>query len=230
MQKKQEADLSAVRQGDAPAAAAEGKREQDARKQEETRAFSKRLNAAKERWKSEYDGELFETLGLTDPWQAGKPITSREELRELAQKLKQQESGGMMTDAAELERMRSELGAYRDKEQDAALLNDPVKGPFYKQMRDEAMEVVQFARAQGQQLDLESAFDALLIMNLERLLRDTRAQAEQETLTRLTENSQATPSALGGAPVENKLNYDAMSDAEFSRIVQMALNGELKRS
>ena len=191
---------------------------------DETRAFSQRLNAAKEKWRAEYERELFERLALTDPT-TGEPVTDSKQLIALLEA-----SETVAPVDPEVEELRAQLAAYRDDEEDRQLAQDERLGGEYVRLRDEVQRLTDYARGKGQSLSRTAAFYAVLLQHLDELLADAGARAGQATMEQIRANSRATPFALGGERAEPRADYRHMSDEEFGRVLQKALNGELRRS
>ena len=190
----------------------------------ETRAFSKRLNAAKEKWRTEYEQELFERLALTDPG-TGEPITNSEQLIAILDTISQPEQA----ESPEMVQMRAELARYRDAEEEQQLSRNERLGDSYGRLRDEVRQLTDYARSHGKNLSLTWAFYAVLLSLLDELLEETDAKAGQRAMAQLQANAQASPAALGGTVSAPEADYRHMTDEEFDRVVQMALNGELRR-
>lgn len=181
-------------------------------------------NAAKEKWKAEYEQELLARLRLQHP-ETGRPVASMEELVVLL-------DGGEPEKSVdpELERLQVQLQQYRDQEEDQAMSRDAQLGEVYQRLRPEVQELARYTRDRGRGLKLKQAFYAVLLQNIGDLLQEAGARGQKQAMEELRANAQATPEALGGEAGEQKTDYKHMSDEEFGRMLEMALNGELRRN
>ncbi len=189
----------------------------------ETRAFSKRLNAAKEKWRNEYEQELMQKLQLVHPG-TGAPVTSVEEMMKLlaAEDAPQRDP--------ETEALRIQLRRYQDEEEDRGLRGDAELGAIYRQLYPEVEALTGYAREKGRTMGMKAAFQAVLLQHVGELLQEAGARGRREAMAEMRHNARATPAALGGEASEEKPDYKRMSDAEFDRMLQRALNGELRRN
>ena len=192
----------------------------------ETRAFSKRLNAAKEKWRAEYEETLFARLAVTDP-RTGTPITDSEQLIAL---LNEQETATAAEEDPQVAALQAELTRYRDAEEDRRLAQDARLGSEYLRLRDEVQRLADYARGKGKILSRTAAFHAVLLQHLDEMLDGAGTRGGEAVLAQIRANERATPQALGGTPVQPRTDYRRMSDEEFGHVLQRALNGELRRS
>jgi hypothetical protein len=61
------------------------------------------------------------------------------------------------------------------------------------------------------------------------LMSENAQKAKAETLRKINANAKASPGALSSAGANTALDYGAMSDADFDKMVQKALRGELRQ-
>lgn len=191
----------------------------------ETRAFSRRLNAAKEKWRMEYEQELMEKLRLVHPV-TGAPLTRVEELMDLLETEAPQTAAQEPPETAEL---RAQLRKYREEEEDRGLCSDRELGEVYQRLHPEVEALTAYGRAHGRELGLKAAFQAVLLEHIGEVLQEAGARGQKQAMAQMRHNAAATPAALGGAAGEEKMDYGRMSDAEFDRLLQRALNGELRK-
>jgi hypothetical protein len=189
----------------------------------ETRAFSRRLNAAKEKWRNEYEQELMQKLRLVHP-DTGEPLTRVEELMAL---LAEEE---VPQGDPEMEALRMQLRRYQDEEEDRGLRGDAQLGEIYRRLYPEVEALAGYAREKGCTMGMKAAFQAVLLQHVGELLQEAGVRGRQQAMEELRRNARATPAALGGEAREEKPDYKRMSDAEFDRMLQRALNGELRKN
>ena len=79
-------------------------------------------------------------------------------------------------------------------------------------------------------MGMKAAFQAVLLQHVGELLQEAGARGRKEAMEEMRRNARATPAALGGEAGEEKPDYKRMSDAEFDRMLQRALNGELRKN
>ena len=128
----------------------------------------------------------------------------------------------------ELEALRTKVRAYEQAEEEQRLMG-AAHGDAYRRWRDEIHQLADYAHARGRAISLTAAFHAVLIAHLDELLEEAAVRAGHEALAQRTANESATPNALRSEATDDGVDYARMSDAEFDRVLRMALNGELKR-
>ncbi len=245
----------------------------------ETRAFSKRLNAAKAQWRAEYERQLLKRLpqdaakalraliaaedgaaaaaradeacvpkpeaadagGAVGASEPGADINEAHADQAGADGAKAADAGatepdapaadalGAPADSATLALLR-ELADYRDRDEDARLAQDARRGAIYCSLRGEVQRLADYARGHGSEMSLSTAFNAVLLEHLDELLQEAAAKSAREAAVHYRDNAWATPAALGSETAHAQADYGAMSDEEFGRVLQKALNGELRRS
>ena len=145
----------------------------------ETRAFSKRLNAAKEKWRNEYEQELMAKLRLTNP-NTGVAVATVEEMLALLEIGDQQEKPV----DPELEALQEMLLQYQEQDEDRALARDEQLGAVYEKLRPEVQELERFSRGRGKALGLKNAFYAVLMEHLGELLQEAGSRGEKQEIGR----------------------------------------------
>ncbi len=146
------------------------------------------------------------------------PVQAEEEQAPALQEENFSEKEGLLAELAELTREK------RDRE----LCDDEVLGEIYRSMRDEVIELVEYAREKGTELDPEEAFHALLVQNFGSLIAQAEQRGEERAIRSLAEISAASPMALGGGQAQKSADYGAMDNTAFDKMVQKALRGELR--
>lgn len=190
----------------------------------ETRAFSRRLNAAKEKWRAEYEQELMEKLQLVHPG-TGEPVKNVEELMELLNTT----APAAQADDPETAELRKQLQRYRSEEEDRQLRNDQELGAIYQRLHPEVEALAAYGRMHGREMGLKAAFQAVLLEHIGEVLQEAGSKGQRQAMAQMRHNAASTPASLGGASGEEKMDYGRMSDAEFDRLLQRALNGELRK-
>ncbi len=193
---------------------------------EMTRSFSKRLNEMI----SQKEREIFEGLGLKNEF-TGEVIQSQQDYSRYLSMQQASKSGQDPVMAERMGAMESELSRYRIAEQDKALAKDPERGEAYKALRNDVMELVDYCHKNGNpDVDVESAFGVVLRQNLGKLMNTTKAKTQQQAVRQMTANAAASPGALGTGETPKPTSYASMSDADFEKQLQLALDGKLKKS
>lgn len=193
---------------------------------EVTRSFSKRLNEMV----SQREREIFEGLGLTNEY-TGETIRSQQDYSRYLNMQQTSKSGQDPVVAERMSAMESELSRYRIAEQDEALSKDPERGEAYKALRHDVMALVDFCQQNGKpEVDVESAFGVVLRQNLGKLMNTTKTKTQQQAVRQMTANAAASPGALGAGETPKPMSYASMSDADFEKQLQLALDGKLKKS
>jgi len=196
------------------------------------RAFAQRLNHAKEQWADEFQKQFFAEMGLLDP-ENGNPISDKASLQRTLLAMLAEQEEMQQRDAAQQMKIAclQELVTDLQDRQDAdAMQKDPVYGAYFAEYGAESQRLADFARERGTPISLEAAFHTVLMKHLGDLVHSERERSKQEAMRTWQENRKASPAALGGASAERVVNYWQMPDSEFERVIQRALNGELKKN
>lgn len=194
-----------------------------------TKAFSQRLNTAREQWereRSSRDSQAIRALGLQNPY-TGEPVETLDSLIELQRMQEFDAQGQDPQTALRMQQMSSQLAEYQLREQDSALAADPAWGSIYEQYRDRVMEIAEVCRQNGEECDLRLALQAVAGDDLPQLIADAVQNAQAQAQSQRMSNASASPGRLGGAPVGDSVSYATMSDAEFEQAVKRAMRGEL---
>ena len=129
---------------------------------------------------------------------------------------------------AEIGRLRNEVSIFRTSRQDSEMLNDPVFGDLYRQYRPDVINLMENARAEGIDVDVKGAFNAVLMQggNFSKVLEKVRQDAEKNAIKKINGNSASAVGSLG-ANAENKpMDFASMSSEEFEKIVKGVKNGQ----
>lgn len=107
--------------------------------------------------------------------------------------------------------------------QDMELSADPVKGGLYKSWQPQVKDM-----ADRLQCDYNTAFLLILEKNLGNVISSSESQAEQTAVRRLLANGQSSPGPLGASPSAGPTAVSNMTKAEFERLQDAVLRGEIK--
>lgn len=129
---------------------------------------------------------------------------------------------------AQEDALLAELNALRREKRDRELCDDASLGELYRSLREEVLELTDFARRQGTAIDPEDAFHALLVQHFAELIAQAERRGEERALQSMAQLSAASPMELGGSRTEPAADYGRMDDASFDRLVKRALRGELR--
>ena len=161
----------------------------------------------------------------------GQPITSYQQyqqaLRERALIEEAQQQGLDPQFYTDFRNMQDELNYYKRNtaitQQDLELVNDPVRGNIYNQWRDDIKQI-----AMDCNVDLKTAFSVVLEQRLNEVLEVNSKRIQQDTINKINSN-QVTPGSLSASNDQPSINAWDMSDDDFSKMVERASRGELKR-
>lgn len=188
-----------------------------------TKAFSNRLNAMSDRKLNEF----IKSMGWRNEY-TGAPITTEAEYKEFMQMHEAAQAGRDPVAVAEIGRLRNEVSIFRTSRQDSEMLNDPVFGDLYRQYRPDVINLMENARAEGIDVDVKGAFNAVLMQggNFSKVLEKVRQDAEKNAIKKINGNSVSAVGSLG-ANAENKpMDFASMSSEEFEKIVKGVKNGQ----
>lgn len=122
---------------------------------------------------------------------------------------------------AEFKTMQEELKGYRQEktfmEQERELANDPIKGEFYGQWKD---EIRQMATTYG--VDLRTAFTITLENNLPNILNSKTQQIQNETIKKINQNSNSSVGSLSQQAENPSFNAWDMNKEEFEAMIRKA--------
>jgi hypothetical protein len=165
-----------------------------------------------------------EKLQLVHPG-TGEPVKNVEELMELLNTT----APAAQADDPETAELRKQLQRYRSEEEDRQLRNDQELGAIYQRLHPEVEALAAYGRMHGREMGLKAAFQAVLLEHIGEVLQEAGSKGQRQAMAQMRHNAAATPASLGGASGEEKMDYGRMSDAEFDRLLQRALNGELRK-
>lgn len=168
-------------------------------------------------------------MGLTNPYDGDRPITTKAEYDAFAAMKKLDEAG--QTDPVSAYRNQSleaELAQLRSNERMRELEADPIKGQTFGRLKDQVIELMDYCREQGTPCSVDAAFNTVLANSYFDLAMEAANKAKEDTLRKINNNEQASPGALTGESPETEADYMKMSDKDFEKLYQAALRGELK--
>lgn len=187
-----------------------------------TQAFSMRLNEMTQRNVDKF----VETLGWVNPYN-NEPIKTQDQYNQYLQMQEANKNGQDPIAAQKIASLENRLLSYAVKEQDAALLADPIKGEIYKELRPEVFNLLEYCKSQNiPNVDINGAFSSLLANNFDKVLEKIQRKTESSTVKKIASNKKAGVGALGDGSFENNSSVSNMSDAEFEKLVQRVLKGE----
>lgn len=188
-----------------------------------TKAFSERLNKMSDRKVNDFISKM----GWTNTY-TNEPIRTKEEYDEFMSMHEAQEKGSDPILSAKVRSLENKIDQYAIKEQDQALLDDPEMGFLYKRYREDVMNLVEAIKKTGStRVDLKAAFSTVLTNGkLKEIIESEKKKATDETTKKIQANASASVGALSSESSNGKIDFSAMSSAEFDKYVQRALRGE----
>lgn len=161
----------------------------------------------------------------------GKPIkTYAEYQRAIAEQRATEEAEKKGIDPqfySDFQSMKSELDSYkREKtfmEQEKSLSNDPVRGQYFNEWKDEVKDI-----AMNYGVDLRTAYTLLLDQRLPDILSKAQQRIQNETIQNINKNASSSPGALSSETSQTKTSYMDMSKADFEAYKNKVLNGEAR--
>ena len=167
-------------------------------------------------------------MGLKNPYDGDKPILTKADYDAYAEMKKLDEEG--QTDPVGAYRnkaLQDELALLRGNERMRELESDPVKGQTFAKLKDKVTELMDYCREQGTPCTVDAAFNAILANSYFDLMNEAETSVRNDTLRKINSNAQASPGAMSGEdPADNDIS--SVSDADFEKLVQKALRGELR--
>lgn len=188
-----------------------------------TRAFSERLS----RMTKKAVDDFIASIGLID--EDGELITSRERYDEVMPVMATRDEEERLALLSEISSLRDELHRLYLEKQDAEMLSDPERGDMYEAMRNDVLELVGYCRENGHsEVDVMSAFEALMMRNGAEVLKTVQKKARDDAMRRLNEQLRSGVGRLSANGENVKSDYRTMSDAEFAEQLEMAKRGALR--
>jgi hypothetical protein len=198
----------------------------------QTQAFSKRLN----QMSAQKTDAAIKELRMINPY-TNSPIESLDQLRAFNAMQQADEQGRDPHGAAELidlqaqlSNQSAELAEYRMREQIATIKSNADLGEIYEEYKDEINELMAHIIEDGEEPDLESALNVVAAQHIGDIRRREAEKAKAEAMASIAANRAASPGSLAGIPAGGPVNYKDMSDAEFDKVLNAALRGELRKS
>lgn len=191
----------------------------------ETQRVARRIREASQKSVDDF----VKAMGMTNPYDSNRPITSRAEYEAYAEMKRLDEAGAADPVAAYRNReMENELNMLRANEQMRQLEADPKKGATFAKLRPQVEELMEYCRNKGTPCTVNAAFNAVLSNSYFDLQAEADEQAKSDVLRKISSNAKASPGALGAEADTAGTDYGSMSDAEFDRMFEKALRGELR--
>ena len=184
-----------------------------------TQAFAQRL---KERTNRE-----IAAAGIVNPY-TGDTIRNAADLRALRRMQDAEAAGRDPSSAAGEAELLDRLNEYELREQETAIMANPVLAPYYEEFRDEAQLICSMAHTEGRDIDLDLALRTVMAQHMEDIQKREAERVRQETIRHYNAQSNATPGSIGGSETPPPIDFTTMSKAEFEKWQQKALRGELK--
>lgn len=184
-----------------------------------TQAFAQRL-------KERTDREIA-AAGITNIY-TGERIRNAADLRAFRRMQDAEAAGRDPESAAGEAALLEQLGEYKLREQEAAILADPDLSEYYDEYRDDVLAIAESARSSGSDVDLKLALRIVMAHNYEDIRRRDAERVRNETIKNYNARSKATPGAIGGSEAPPPIDFTTMPKAEFEKWQQRAIRGELK--
>jgi hypothetical protein len=183
----------------------------------QTQAFARRLKEETQKAKDQLIAEIYGQYGIT---------TYDQYQQELEKQRAEQEAQQYGVDPQfyqEFSSLKSELLTLRQEREMNELRNDPIHGNFFKQWEGEVAELASRAHVSPR-----VAYAALLERKLPDILNSTKTAGQQEAITKITQNAQTSPGALGSEAAQQGNSIKNMSDKDFDALVEAVKRGERK--
>lgn len=199
---------------------------QDQRQEEEidvtrTRAFAQRLK--------ERTDTTIGAVGLINPY-TGQPVRNERDLRAFRRMQMAEADGRDVDSAAGESELLEQLGEYKLREQEAAILADPDLAPFYDEYRDDVQMICNMARLDGRDVDMDLALRTVMAQHMGDIRKRDAERIRQDTIRHYDAQAKASPGSISGSETPPHINFATMPKEEFEKWQQRALRGELKSS
>jgi hypothetical protein len=188
---------------------------------DKTKEFSRRLNEMS----TKKVNDFVSSMGWVNTY-TNEPIKTAEEYQSFIEMHNAAQRGVDPVMAAKVNALERNLMGYKLKEQDIALMNDPERGDIYKACREDVLGLVDYGKAQGVNIDVNTAFSTVLSKKLPQIMADVKSAEQKATVKKVAATSKASVGALGEAKETPKMDINSMSDAEFEKLIERVKRGE----
>ena len=170
--------------------------------------------------------EFIRSMGWTNSF-THEPIRTKEEYDQFVRMNQAYEKGQDPVMTAKVNNLEKQLRSYAVKEQDAALLHHPTKGPIYKQYRDEVMTLIRYCGQNNiQNVDVNAAFATVANHHLDSILELTKKAAEKEAIQKIGAAANASVGSLQDNGDQSGMDIGSMPREEFCKLVEKVKRGE----
>ena len=170
--------------------------------------------------------EFIRGMGWTNSF-THEPIRTKEEYDQFVRMNQAYEKGQDPVMTAKVNNLEKQLRSYAVKEQDAALLHHPTKGPIYKQYRDEVMTLIRYCGQNNiQNVDVNAAFATVANHHLDSILELTKKAAEKEAIQKIGAAANASVGSLQDNGDQSGMDIGSMPREEFCKLVEKVKRGE----
>lgn len=205
-----EGDVDVVETSEIPPAVVAANDNNDVSK---TKAFSTRLN---QMVAAQVD-DFVSSMGWINPYDNSAVKTKADFDRYKAMQKAAEEGKDPVTESR-ISSLENELRGYRLADEDNRLLNDANIGPYYKEVREDCLNIMRLAQTKGMNADLRSVYNTVIANRLPDIIKMRQAEVTAQTIKNINNNSAASPGALSGGAYEQKVSVADMSDEEFAKL------------
>ena len=181
-----------------------------------TQAFAQRL-------KERTDREIA-AAGITNIY-TGERIRNAADLRAFRRMQDAEAAGRDPESIAGEAALLEQLGEYKLREQEAAILADPDLSEYYDEYRDDVLAIAESARSSGSDVDLKLALRIVMAHNYEDIRRRDAERVREEVTKNYDAKRKASPGSVGGGGTSLAPDFTRMSDEDFEKYLSDVKQG-----
>lgn len=186
-----------------------------------TQAFSKRLTE----YSAKKVDETYASFGWVNPY-TGEAITSKADYDKYRTMHESFERGQDPKIAAELSSLKQELHEYKLRDMDNQLLNNPTEKDFYETVRDDCINLVNFAKQRGVNITLNDAYNTIKAKNFHTYIANAQKKGADNAVQKINAVNQGSVGSLSTPETPKKKTVEEMSLSDINSIAERVLKGE----
>lgn len=186
-----------------------------------TQAFSRRLKE----YGDKRVNDVYAGFGWTNPY-TGEPIKTEADYQNYRSMQEAFERGQDPKLVSEVNMLRQQLDEYKLRDMDSQLLNDAQEQEFYKTVREDCINLVNYAKTRGVNISLMDAYNTVKARNFNTYMANTQKKAEANVVQKINAVNQGAVGSLSTPETPKVKTVDEMSLTDISNIAERVLKGE----
>lgn len=186
-----------------------------------TQAFSRRLKE----YGDKRVNDVYAGFGWTNPY-TGEPIKTEADYQNYRSMQEAFERGQDPKLVSEVNMLRQQLDEYKLRDMDSQLLNDAQEQGFYKTVREDCINLVNYAKTRGVNISLMDAYNTIKARNFNTYMANAQKKAEANVVQKINAVNQGAVGSLSTPETPKVKTVEEMSLTDISNIAERVLKGE----